>query len=229
MPHLHFPPLLGIWQLATVARFWIVEQPRICILSQCCLHVAGGRLIKKQPSQHKQQGDTGAVPSQQQAGDAAVGDTSQGARSCLYPHQPLFPPHGYCGCCQTLLELHLPKLANLAILAEDQLSQKPCEARQLTSRALNGSCRFFTMTIASRYALHARYKVLSFAYPNSIKLNSVMFRYAGGCEHRVMKYMCISHHDGPLRRVVKAINEERYASYLMIADMGREKLTNDLG
>ena len=51
----------------------------------------------------------------------------------------------------------------------------------------------------------------------------------GGCGHRVMKSLYISRHEGALRQVLKAINQGRHGSYLKIADIGRDELTNDLG
>ena len=50
----------------------------------------------------------------------------------------------------------------------------------------------------------------------------------GGCGHRVLKSLYISRHDGAMRKVLKAITQEKHGSYLKIADIGRDELTSDL-
>ena len=51
----------------------------------------------------------------------------------------------------------------------------------------------------------------------------------GGCGHRVMKSLYISHHDGAMRKILKAINHRKHGSFLKIADIGRDELIHDLG
>ena len=44
-----------------------------------------------------------------------------------------------------------------------------------------------------------------------------------------MKSLYISHHDGAMRKILKAINHRKHGSFLKIADIGRDELIHDLG